>query len=223
MKKIPPRDFQMWVFNEMLAGMSELEHVRSCNGIPLSCKYDDLDWRGSLDRIVYSAEFACRLSNSTRGVDMFDANNHWTLLPLCLSVSAASLWLLYVLALTCLFVCCAGTGTSGSNSWIWELWICFDNDVWCQCVCRQTWHIEHQWKCNLGLYFRSREGSFSHEHVEVWGRHQRLGSIDVIEIISLIPTVPSARISELWLLVFWRLRVGFHSKRFPVFRWICCP
>ena len=33
-------------------------------------------WRGSLDRIANSAEFVCRLSNSTRGVDMFDANNH---------------------------------------------------------------------------------------------------------------------------------------------------
>ena len=48
----------------------------TCHGIPLSCKYDDLDWRGSLDRIVYSVEFACRLSYSTRGVDTFDANNH---------------------------------------------------------------------------------------------------------------------------------------------------
>ena len=58
------------------------------------------------------------------------------------------------------------------------------DDVYMEYVSRhvrmQTDVAEHQWKCNLGLYFRSREGSFSHEHVEVWGRHQRLGSIDVV-------------------------------------------
>ena len=63
-------------------------------------------------------------------LDRFNANNHWTLLPLRLSVSAASLCLLYVLALTCLFVVCCLGWTSGSNSWISELWIRFDNGVY---------------------------------------------------------------------------------------------
>ena len=44
------------------------------------------------------------------------------------------------------------------------------------------------WAC----IFILGKGSFWVERVEVWGRYQRLGSIFVVEMTNLIPTVSAA-------------------------------
>ena len=65
-------------------------------------------WDSTLRISLRNLRIACL---STRGVDMFDEAMQTIIEQSSRSVSlvsAASLWLLYVLALTCLFVCCLG-------------------------------------------------------------------------------------------------------------------
>jgi hypothetical protein len=141
--------------------------------------------------------FACRLSISTRGVDMFDANNHWTLLPLCLSVSAASL--------------CLGESTCTQVEWLGltclvmdvflVLWWCLDH-VWMMTYIWNTCHVRMQttdvayrtWlEVQLGLVFSfSGKAPLWESVLRYGGVTSALEAIFVVEVINLIPTVSAA-------------------------------